>query len=108
MDAVVTQQRLTFAQAYSLAATAAREGRLTEAEGIYRTLLATRAAPEVPLNLGLVLEDQGRYEDAEALYRAELAERPGDPDLERRLAFQAPTPISCGCRMTATSTELSR
>lgn len=80
-------KRLTFEQAYNLALDAARRGRLTEAERIYRTLLAARRAPEVPLNLGLVLEDQGRYEDAEALYLDELAARPGDPELERRMAY---------------------
>ena len=42
---------------------------------------------EVPLNLGLVMEDQGKYAEAEALYRAQLALRPGDPELQRRLSF---------------------
>lgn len=88
MDRAVSEpQRINFAQAYNLAMDAARGGRLTEAEGIYRALLAGTQAPEVALNLGLVLEDQGRYADAEALYKAELARRPGDPELERRLGY---------------------
>lgn len=85
--AVSEPQKLTFAQAYDVALTAARNGRLSEAEKIYRTLLTARQAPEVALNLGLVLEDQGRYEDALALYQDELAQRPGDPELERRLGY---------------------
>ena len=80
-------QRLTFAQVYDLAFKAAQDGRLGDAEGLYRALMSGKPPPQVPLNLGLVLEDQGKFEDAEALYRRELAQRPGDPDLFRRLGF---------------------
>jgi hypothetical protein len=80
-----SSQKLTFAQVYDLAFAAAREGRLADAEGLYRALLSDRAPPPVVLNLGLVLEDQGKFAEAEALYRGRLAGSPGDPDLRRRL-----------------------
>ena len=80
-------KNLTFTQVYDLAFAAARDGRLGDAEGLYRALLPGSPPPQVPLNLGLVLEDQAKFDAAEALYRAELAKRPGDPDLERRLGF---------------------
>lgn len=84
-----TPQKLTFGQAFELAAAAAREGRLAQAEQIYRVLLHPGAPPEVAYNLGLVLEDAGRYDDAEAIYRAELEQRPGDPDFLRRVGYAA-------------------
>jgi hypothetical protein len=80
-------RKLSFQQVYELAFAAARDGQLKTAEGYYRALLPANASPAVPLNLGLVLEDQGRYAEAEALYRETLAQRPGDPDLSRRLGF---------------------
>lgn len=83
----MTERRLTFAQAYEMAFAAHREGRLYDAEGVYRALMAGSPPPQVPLNLGLVLEDQRRYDDAEALYRAELERRPNDPAFELRLAL---------------------
>lgn len=83
----MTERRLTFAQAYDLALAAQRDGRLKDAEGFYRALMAGTPPPQVPLNLGLVLEDQRRYADAEALYRAELERRPGDPAFELRLGL---------------------
>jgi hypothetical protein len=85
----VTQQplRLTFVQAYEMAFKAAQDGRLGDAEGLYRALMSGSPPPQVPLNLGLVLEDQGKFEAAEALYRQQLAARPDDPDLNRRLGF---------------------
>jgi hypothetical protein len=88
--AAVTQQapqKLTFTQVYELALTAARQGRLTDAEGLYRALMGGSPPPEVPLNLGLVLEDLGRYDEAEALYRRELAARPNDPEFSRRMGY---------------------
>lgn len=88
MDRGVSQpKRLTFQQVYEMAFTAAREGRLGAAEDYYRALLPANATPAVPLNLGLVLEDQGKYAEAEALYRESLARQPADPDLLRRLGF---------------------
>lgn len=80
-------QHLTFAQVYDLALNAAREGRPADAERLYTALMSGTPPPQVPLNLGLVLEDQGKFDAAEALYRAELARRPSDPDFERRLGF---------------------
>ncbi|HYE49825.1 MAG TPA: tetratricopeptide repeat protein [Azospirillaceae bacterium] len=82
-----TPQKLSYAQVFDMAFAAHREGRLQEAEGLYRALAQGAAPPEVLLNLGLVLEDQGRFEAAEALYRQQLAERPDDPELRRRLGF---------------------
>ena len=82
-----TTRRFTLKQLFDLASLAVRDGRLGDAEGLYRAMMKASPPVEVPLNLGLVLEDLGRYEDAEALYRAELAKRPGDPELERRLGY---------------------
>lgn len=84
-----TPQRFTFQQIFELASTAARDGRLGDAEGLYRALMKGQPPSVVALNLGLVLEDMGRYADAEALYRAQLAKRPRDADFERRLGFLA-------------------
>lgn len=70
-----------------MAHAAAKDRRFRDAEDLYRALMTGEPPLPVPLNLGLVLEDQGRYADAEALYRAELAKRPGDPEFERRLAY---------------------
>jgi len=82
-----TRQTFTPKQLFEMAAAAAREGRLADAEGMYRALLRGTPAPEVGLNLGLVLEDMGKYDEAETLYRAELVGRPGHPDLLRRLGL---------------------
>lgn len=91
MDTAVSQptspQRVTFTQAYEMALAAAREGRLAQAESLYRALMAGSPPPQVPLNLGLVLEDLGRYADAEAIYRSELAARPDDPEFRRRIGY---------------------
>jgi len=80
-------QKFTLKQLYEMAVAAAREGRLADAEGLYCALMRGTYAPEIPLNLGLVVEDMGRYDDAEALYRAELVGRPGHPDFLRRLGL---------------------
>ena len=82
-----TFQTLTFAQAYEMAFAAAAEGRLADAERLYRALMAGSPPPAVPLNLGLVLEDQGRFDEAETLYREALAREPANPDLNRRIGF---------------------
>jgi hypothetical protein len=81
------QRRLGFGEVHDLALAAQRQGRLPEAERLYRALLSAEAPAEVALNLALVLEDQRRYAEAEALCRQELARRPGHPGLERRLGF---------------------
>jgi hypothetical protein len=80
-------QRLTFAQVFELAATAAREGRFAEAERLYTVLDREGAPLAVSLNLALALEDQGKFAEAEAIYRRRLEAQPGDPVVERRLAF---------------------
>jgi hypothetical protein len=80
-------QKLTFTQVYDLAFAAARDGRLAEAERLYRALMGANPPPQVPLNLGLVLEDLGKFEEAEALYRQGLAGGAADADFRRRLGF---------------------
>ncbi|WP_296456161.1 tetratricopeptide repeat protein [Phenylobacterium sp.] len=80
-------QRFTLTQLFEMATAATREGRLADAEGLYRALMKGDPPSAVPLNLGLTLEDQGRHADAEALYRAQLARHPGDPEFERRLGY---------------------
>lgn len=83
-----TPQRLTFQQVYAQAFEAAREGRLAQAEQLYRLLLnAPQRVPEVTANLGLVLEDMGRFAEAEALYREALAATPDEPLARRQLGF---------------------
>ena len=83
-----TPQRLTFEQVYSRAFDAAREGRLDEAERLYRLLLdAPQRVPAVTANLGLLLEDMGRFDEAEALYRDALAATPDEPLARRQLGF---------------------
>ena len=82
-------QRLTLEQVYNLAFAAAADGRLEEAERLYRVLLP-RKFPAVTLNLGLVLEEQGRFADAEALYREQLKEEPDEPLARRQLGFLLP------------------
>jgi hypothetical protein len=81
------QQRFTFRQVFDMAMTADGEGRLTDAEGLYRALMAGTPPVEVALNLARVLEQLGRYAEAEALVRQTLEQRPGDPALLRRLSY---------------------
>jgi hypothetical protein len=87
MTSPTVEKRLTFAEVYELAARASRERRFGDAEGLYAALMKGEPPAQVPLNLGLVLEEQGKYAEAEALYRRELDRRPGDPDFQRRLGF---------------------
>jgi predicted TPR repeat methyltransferase len=59
-----------------------RAGRLTEAEAIYRALLARGADDRRVLqNLGILCWRQGRRDEALGLYERALAAAPGDPDL---------------------------
>jgi hypothetical protein len=90
IDPAVSQpipQRFTFVQVFNMAVAAAREGRLKDAEGLYRALMKGKPPPQVPLNLGLVLEEMGRYSEAEKLFRELLDQEPGQPDFLRRLGF---------------------
>jgi hypothetical protein len=79
-------QRLSLEQVYNLAFQAAEQGRLPEAERLYRALLP-RKIPAVTANLGLVLEDQHRFAEAEALYREALKDNPQEPLASRQLGF---------------------
>src|ERR1700722_16317474 len=60
-------------QAYDLAVQHHRNGRLSEAEALYRQLLLTDPLPQIYNNLGGVLADQGRRDEAIAHYRKALA-----------------------------------
>lgn len=84
-----SSQRFTFRQVFEMAAAAEREGRLDQAESLYRALLPGTPPPEVVLNLGLVLEQQGRFAEAEALVRQALDHHPDHHLLLRRLGFMA-------------------
>jgi hypothetical protein len=76
-----------FAEVFNAAFAAAADGRPAEAERLYRKLLERPCIPQVPLNLGLLLEDQGRFEEAEALYRAVLAADPMHHGAKRQLGY---------------------
>ena len=68
---------LEIPQAYARAVEHQGAGRLREAEGIYRQILAIRPdIVEVRNNLGIALADQGRVDDAISEYRMAVAQRP--------------------------------
>ena len=87
MSSPPAQQRFTFRQVFDMAMTADREGRLADAEGLYRALTAGSPPVEVALNLARVVEQLGRPAEAEALLRKALEQHPGDPGVLRRLAY---------------------
>ncbi|WP_204250025.1 tetratricopeptide repeat protein [Rhodoferax koreense] len=73
MSLAALQAELAYNQANQLH----DQGRLDEAEAIYRQALALQPAyAQAHCNLGLVLQDRGRMAEAEAAYRAALAARP--------------------------------
>jgi predicted TPR repeat methyltransferase len=72
----------TIAPEFEAAVAHHRAGRLTEAEAIYRDLLARGADDRRVLqNLGILCWRQGRRDEALGLYERALAIAPGDPDL---------------------------
>jgi hypothetical protein len=77
---------MTLAEAFKRAVAATDDGRLAEAEALYRALLKAAAVPKAAVNLGLLLEQQGRLEAAEAVYRDALAAAPKDRLAMRQLA----------------------
>jgi hypothetical protein len=80
-------QTLTAAQVWDLAVAAQGEGRLAQAERLYRALQSAQPTSATALNLGLLIEDGRRWEEAEAVYRQALAADPNDPVAQRQLAF---------------------
>jgi hypothetical protein len=71
-----------------MALAAQREGRVGEAERLYRALQASRPTSPTALNLGQLLEDQRRWAEAEAVYREALkVDDPNDAVQQRQLAF---------------------
>jgi len=62
-------------QLYAQALTAQQQGRLAEAEALYRQLLTQAQVPEALVNLGNVLNRQGRKTDALASFDQALAAR---------------------------------
>ncbi|GFO65348.1 tetratricopeptide repeat protein [Geomonas paludis] len=80
MPSLMSQQT-DLAQEFARALELQREGRLAEAEPIYRALAAAGGVllPDVHINLGALLDETGRHEEALAQYRAALALREGDP-----------------------------
>lgn len=62
---------------YNQALAAQRAGQLTEAERLYREMLAHTPLPEVLVNLGNVLAAQNRREEALASFDRALTARPG-------------------------------
>jgi hypothetical protein len=80
-------QTLSAAQVWDMAVAAQAEGRLPQAERLYRALQASKPTSATALNLGLLVEDERRWSDAEAVYREQLAADPNDPVAQRQLAF---------------------
>jgi Flp pilus assembly protein TadD len=75
----ITQQPAALEAALQQAILHHRAGRLTEAERIYRDVLAVQPdRPGAINNLGLVLMDQGKLEEAAATFRRALALKPDD------------------------------
>lgn len=80
-------ERLTAIQVFDRAVAAQNEGRLPEAERLYRLLFDQTRAAEVAQNLGLVLEGRGQFGEAEAIYRLGLGAHANHAGIERQLAF---------------------
>jgi Flp pilus assembly protein TadD len=65
---------MTIEEAFNLAGEKRREGKVGEAEGIYRQILAQRPSHcETRMNLGTMLHECGRFADAVLVYRLGLA-----------------------------------
>lgn len=78
MSAVPTELRISLVKLFELARRASDEGRLEEAERLYRILMRDGPAPDVYRNLFVVLERQGRYVEAEQLLREARERWPED------------------------------
>lgn len=74
--------------AFAYAVRANDEGRLEEAEALYRSILKAVPLSEAARNLGLVLDAQGRFAEAERVYRDFLAVQPADPVIRLQLSFE--------------------
>lgn len=86
-DPASTPKVMSAQEVWDRALAAHRAGKAEDAERLYRALQASHPTSPAALNLGLLLEDQRRWTDAEAVYRDMLAREPGDPVMQRQLAF---------------------
>jgi tetratricopeptide (TPR) repeat protein len=85
---LVARPRAQTDEALARAVALEREGRLAEAEALYRDVLAVRPdSVRAWVNLGNVAADQGQRADAEAAYRRALALAPEDRDGLNNLAW---------------------
>ena len=82
-----TPQPLTYDQVFNRAFAAAAEGRMAEAEQIYRGLVRVAPGGAAAANLGHLLDEAGRVAEAEAAYREGLAATPLDDNLRWQYAF---------------------
>ncbi len=73
-----SQTRLSLVKLFGLARLASDEGRLEEAERLYRIVMRDGPLPEVARNLFVVLDRQGRHAEAEQLLREARARWPED------------------------------
>jgi hypothetical protein len=80
-------RRLTLDEAARQAFAAGQEGRIDEAQALYKAVLDVRPVPAVSANLGLLMEAQGRFAETEAIYSRALQSHPDDPHLRRQLGF---------------------
>jgi hypothetical protein len=82
-----TVKPLTVVDVVRLAIEATSDGRLDEAEQLYRGLLTVTPVVAASVNLGILLQLQDRFEEAEAVLRAGLAAEPESATLQWHLGF---------------------
>lgn len=80
-------RQLTAEEAFERAFAAQTAGRLEEAEGIYRAILAAVPSPETASNLAVVLEELGRDQDAERVLREAIGHSPDAQRLQWQLSL---------------------
>jgi hypothetical protein len=82
-----TVKPLTVVDVVRLAIEATNDGRLDQAEQLYRGLLKVTPVAAASVNLGILLQQQDRFEEAEAVLRAGLAAEPESVALRWHLGF---------------------
>jgi hypothetical protein len=78
--------RLTYEEVFARAYAASQDGRVAEAERLYRGLIEAAPGGPAAANLGLLLDSQGRTAEAETIFRAGLQATPDDQNLRWQFA----------------------